>query len=90
MQGDSALGTCSLALFRDLRRAVPGMGATPQTLRPYFVEEALELDHAESRLKTPRRLKDDWATCCSTSAFQIVDRRGAIAIQRERGDAEFS
>ena len=43
MQGDSALGR-ALALVRDLRTRCPWDRAqTPQTLRPYLVEEVLEL-----------------------------------------------
>jgi len=46
MQEPSALGRAVL-LVRDLRRRCPWDGAqTPETLRPYLVEEALELDHA--------------------------------------------
>ena len=46
MQGDSALGR-ALGLVRELRQRCPWDRAqTPQTLRPYLVEEALELDHA--------------------------------------------
>src|SRR6267378_3182191 len=46
MQGDSALGR-ALGLVRELRQRCPWERAqSPQTLRPYLVEEALELDHA--------------------------------------------
>ncbi len=46
MQGDSALGR-ALGLVRELRQRCPWDRAqTPQTLRPYLVEEALELDQA--------------------------------------------
>jgi MazG family protein len=46
MQEPSALGRAVL-LVRDLRKRCPWDGAqTPETLRPYLVEEALELDHA--------------------------------------------
>ncbi|HEY6852670.1 MAG TPA: hypothetical protein VI139_00370, partial [Gemmatimonadales bacterium] len=43
---DQALGR-ALALVRDLRARCPWDAAqTPDTLRPYLVEEALELDQA--------------------------------------------
>lgn len=46
MDRDAALGR-ALALVRDLRARCPWDGAqTPETLRPYLVEEALELDQA--------------------------------------------
>jgi len=46
MQDNSALGR-ALAMVRDLRRRCPWDRAqTRETLRPYLVEEALELDHA--------------------------------------------
>jgi ATP diphosphatase len=46
MQDDSALGR-ALATVRDLRKRCPWDRAqTRETLRPYLVEEALELDHA--------------------------------------------
>ena len=46
MQGDSALGR-ALALVRELRKRSPWNAAqTAYTLRPYLVEEVLELDHA--------------------------------------------
>ena len=49
MQGDSALGR-ALAMVRDLRKRCPWDGAqTPATLRPYLVEEVLELDQAIRR-----------------------------------------
>ena len=46
MQDNSALGR-SLAMVRDLRARCPwDRVQTRQTLRPYLVEEALELDEA--------------------------------------------
>jgi nucleoside triphosphate diphosphatase len=46
MQDDSALGR-AMATVRDLRKRCPWDRAqTRDTLRPYLVEEALELDHA--------------------------------------------
>lgn len=82
MQGDKALGR-SLALVRELRARCPWDGAqTPETLRPYLVEEALELDQAirdADRQALPRELGD----LLLHLAFQIV-------IGQERGwfDAE--
>lgn len=46
MQESSALGRI-VDLVRDLRKRCPWDGAqTPQTLRPYLMEEVFELDHA--------------------------------------------
>jgi ATP diphosphatase len=46
MQDNSALGR-AMAMVRDLRRRCPWDRAqTRETLRPYLLEEALELDHA--------------------------------------------
>jgi len=46
MQEPSALGRI-VELVRDLRKRCPWDAAqTPQTLRPYLVEEVMELDHA--------------------------------------------
>ena len=82
MQGDSALGR-ALALVRDLRTRCPWDGAqTPQTLRPYLVEEALELDHA-IRTEDPEALKDELGDVLLHLAFQIV-----IAEERSQFNAE--
>ena len=46
MQDNSALGR-ALSMVRDLRRRCPWDRAqTRETLRPYLIEEVLELDHA--------------------------------------------
>ena len=46
MQDNTALGR-AMATVRDLRNRCPWDRAqTRETLRPYLVEEALELDHA--------------------------------------------
>jgi MazG family protein len=82
MQGDSALGR-ALGLVRELRARCPWDAAqTPQTLRPYLIEEALELDHA---IKTgdPAALRDELGDVLLHLAFQIV-----IAEERSQFDAE--
>ncbi len=82
MQGDSALGR-ALALVRDLRTRCPWDRAqTPQTLRPYLVEEALELDHA-IQSDDPEALRDELGDVLLHLAFQIV-----IAEERSQFNAE--
>ncbi|HEV8401029.1 MAG TPA: nucleoside triphosphate pyrophosphohydrolase [Gemmatimonadales bacterium] len=82
MQGDSALGR-ALSLVRDLRTRCSWDGAqTPQTLRPYLVEEALELDHA-IQTEDPEALKDELGDVLLHLAFQIV-----IAEERSQFNAE--
>jgi MazG family protein len=71
MQEPSALGR-AIPLVRDLRNRCPWDGAqTPETLRAYLVEEALELDHAlgEGDLATVR---DEIGDVLLHLAFQIV------------------
>jgi MazG family protein len=82
MQGDSALGR-SLSLVRDLRTRCPWDRAqTPQTLRPYLVEEVLELDHA-IQTDDPAALRDELGDVLLHLAFQIV-----IAEERSQFNAE--
>ena len=82
MQGESALGR-ALALVRDLRARCPWDRAqTPQTLRPYLVEEVLELDLA-LRGDDPDALRDELGDVLLHLAFQIV-----IAEERKQFDAE--
>src|SRR6266850_1047176 len=82
MQGDSALGR-ALSLVRDLRTRCPWDRAqTPQTLRPYLVEEALELDQAIQR-DDPEALRDELGDVLLHLAFQIV-----IAEERSQFNAE--
>jgi len=82
MQGDSALGR-ALSLVRDLRTRCPWDRAqTPQTLRPYLVEEALELDHA-IQSDDPEALRDELGDVLLHLAFQIV-----IAEERSQFNAE--
>ena len=71
MQGDSALGR-SIGLVRDLRaRCAWDRAQTPQTLRPYLVEEALELDQA-LRHGDPEAIRDELGDLLLHLAFQIV------------------
>jgi MazG family protein len=71
MQEPSALGRAVL-LVRDLRKRCPWDGAqTPETLRPYLVEEALELDHALGE-GDPRAICGELGDLLLHLAFQIV------------------
>ena len=71
MQGDSALGR-ALGLVRELRQRCPWDRAqSPQTLRPYLVEEALELDHA-IQTDDPEAVRDELGDLLLHLAFQIV------------------
>src|SRR5216117_4005684 len=82
MQGDSALGR-SLGLVRELRKRCPWDRAqSPQTLRPYLVEEALELDHA-IQTDDPEAMRDELGDVLLHLAFQIV-----IAEERSQFNAE--
>src|SRR2546426_11355505 len=81
-RGDGALAR-ALALVRDLRARCPWDRAqTAATLRPYLVEEVLELDQA---LKTgnPAELRDELGDLLLHLAFQIV-----IGEERQAFDAE--
>jgi len=82
MQGDSALGR-AVGLVRELRQRCPWDRAqTPQTLRPYLVEEALELDHA-IQTDDPEAMRDELGDLLLHLAFQI-----AIAEERSQFNAE--
>ena len=71
MQGDSALGR-ALVLVRELRKGCPWDRAqTPTTLRPYLIEEAMELDEA-IRTGDPQALRDELGDLLLHLAFQIV------------------
>ena len=77
MHGDAALGR-ALALVRDLRARCPwDQAQTPESLRPYLVEEALELDQAIGAGDTPH-IKAELGDLLLNVAFQIV-------IAEERG-----
>jgi MazG family protein len=82
MQGDSALGR-ALGLVRDLRLRCPWDRAqSPQSLRPYLVEEALELDHA-IQTDDPEAMRDELGDLLLHLAFQIV-----IGEERSQFNAE--
>ena len=79
---DAALGR-ALALVRDLRARCPwDHGQTRETLRPYLVEEALELDQA-LRHGDPVALRDELGDLLLHLAFQIV-----IGEERREFDAD--
>src|SRR5581483_7266011 len=71
MQGDSALGR-ALDVVRQLRAQCPWDAAqTRATLRPYLVEEVLELDQGLAR-NDPAELCDELGDLLLHLAFQIV------------------
>jgi ATP diphosphatase len=71
MQENSALGR-ALDLVRDLRKRCPWDGAqTRETLRPYLVEEVLELDHALAEA-APDAIRDELGDFLLHLAFQLV------------------
>src|SRR2546426_160690 len=73
----------ALALVRDLRARCPWDHAqTRETLRPYLVEEALELDQALTHGE-PAELRDELGDLLLHLAFQIV-----IGEERGEFDAE--
>src|SRR5213595_2715274 len=79
---DSALAR-ALALVRDLRARCPWDGAqTPETLRPYLVEEVLELDQA-IKAGDSAELRDELGDLLLHLAFQLV-----IGEERRQLDAE--
>src|SRR5437588_1469660 len=81
-RGDGALAR-ALALVRDLRARCPwDSSQTRETLRPYLVEEALELDQA-LRHGEPAELRDELGDLLLHLAFQIV-----IGEERREFDAE--
>jgi len=78
-QEPSALGRI-VELVRDLRKRCPWDAAqTPETLRPYFVEEAMELDRAMAS-GDPLLLRNELGDVLLHVAFQIVlaEERGAF------------
>jgi ATP diphosphatase len=71
MQEPSALGR-AIPLVRDLRNRCPWDGAqTPETLRPYLVEEVMELDHALGH-GAAATIRDELGDLLLHLAFQIV------------------
>ena len=82
MQDNSALGR-ALAMVRDLRRRCPWDRAqTRETLRPYLVEEVLELDHALGD-GDPQAIRGEVSDLLLHLAFQLV-----IAEERSEFTAE--
>jgi nucleoside triphosphate diphosphatase len=82
MQGDSALGR-AVGLVRELRARCAWDGAqTPQTLRPYLIEEVLELDQA-IKSGDPDAVRDELGDVLLHLAFQIV-----LGEERSQFDAE--
>lgn len=82
MHGDAALGR-ALALVRDLRARCPwDQTQTPETLRPYLVEEALELDQALSAGDSAD-IKAELGDLLLNVAFQIViaEERGLFSAE---------
>ena len=78
MQDNSALGR-ALAMVRDLRARCPWDRAqTRETLRPYLVEEVLELDHALGEGDADA-IRDELSDLLLHLAFQLV-------IAEERGE----
>lgn len=78
MQDNSALGR-AMAMVRDLRKRCPWDRAqTRETLRPYLVEEALELDHALGE-GDARQIRGELSDLLLHLAFQLV-------IAEEKGD----
>jgi ATP diphosphatase len=78
MQDNSALGR-ALAMVRDLRARCPWDRAqTRESLRPYLVEETLELDHALGEGDTGA-IRDELSDLLLHLAFQLV-------IAEERGE----
>lgn len=82
MQDNSALGR-AVAMVRDLRARCPWDRAqTRETLRPYLVEEVLELDHALGE-PDPRPIREELSDLLLHLAFQLV-----IAEEREEFTAD--
>ncbi|MBA3260042.1 MAG: nucleoside triphosphate pyrophosphohydrolase, partial [Gemmatimonadales bacterium] len=71
MQDNSALGR-AVAMVRDLRARCPWDRAqTRESLRPYLVEEALELDHALGEGE-PAAIRGELSDLLLHLAFQVV------------------
>ncbi|HYC30709.1 MAG TPA: nucleoside triphosphate pyrophosphohydrolase [Gemmatimonadales bacterium] len=78
MQDKSALGR-AVAMVRDLRDRCPwDRVQTRESLRPYLVEEVLELDHALGEAQ-PAPIRDELSDLLLHLAFQVV-------IAEERGE----
>src|SRR3954462_14408673 len=71
MQDKSGLER-AMAMLRELRRRCPWDRAqTRETLRPYLVEEALELDHALA-MADAQQIKGELSDLLLHLAFQLV------------------
>ena len=71
MQDNSALGR-AMAMVRDLRkRCAWDRAQTRETLRPYLIEEALELDHALGEGQSPQ-IRGELSDLLLHLAFQLV------------------
>jgi ATP diphosphatase len=82
MQEPSALGRI-VALVRELRERCPWDAAqTPQTLRPYLVEEVMELDQALAAAN-PQQIRTELGDLLLHLAFQIVlgEERGEFGAE---------
>jgi MazG family protein len=78
MQPNSSLAR-AITLVRDLRERCPWDRAqTRESLRPYLVEETMELDHALGEGE-PRAIRDELGDVLLNVAFQLV-------IAEERGE----
>jgi ATP diphosphatase len=89
MQDKSALGR-ALAMVRDLRvRCAWDRAQTRETLRPYLVEEVLELDHALSE-NDPARIRDELGDLLLHLAWQLVlaEERGEFTVDAVAGTME--
>src|SRR3954471_9683065 len=83
MQDNSALGR-AVAMVRDLRARCPWDRAqTRETLRPYLVEEVLELDHAIGH-GDPDDIRSELSDLLLNLAFQLViaEERGEFTADR--------
>ena len=96
MQDNSALGR-AMTMVRDLRnRCAWDRAQTRETLRPYLVEEALELDHALGEGQ-PEEIRGEVSDLLLHLAFQLVIAEelgeftaGDVADQLENQDAPAS
>jgi len=89
MQDNSALGR-AIEVVRDLRNRCPWDRAqTRETLRPYLVEEVLELDHALD-LDDPAMIREEMADFLLHIAWQFViaEEKGEFLPDQVAGELE--
>ena len=89
MQDNSALGR-AVAMVRDLRARCPwDRGQTRETLRPYLVEEVLELDHAIGHGDADD-IRGELGDVLLNLAFQLViaEERGEFTADRVADELE--